>query len=425
MSANKKNITIYQEVTCPFCSLLCDDLVIQNDTGHIKIKENGCAKAIAQYEHSPEDRQPLIKGKKASIDDAIAHAGKLLRQAKQPLIAGLGTDVSGMRAVMQLADKTGAIIDHMHSEGAMRNVKVLQDHGWMMTTLAEIKNRADLIIFAGTSGIENYPRFFERAIWNKHSLFNSNTKQREIIYIGDQLDTSAGKNPKGHRPTSLECKQEQIGEIIASLHALIVGNKLQQSSIAGINLSTLEKLAMRMKSAKYGVIVWAPGELNFPHAELTIQTISGVIKYLNRTTRFAGFTLGGNDGGVSAANVSTWQSGYPLRVNFSNGFPEYDPYKYSTNNVLKRKEVDTLVWISSFSSNISPPRAKIPTIILATPGTKTGFKPDVFIPVGTPGADHKGHLFRTDNIIALPLKQIRESEYLSVKIILDYILKSL
>jgi len=423
MSASKKTMTMHQEVTCPFCSLLCDDLVIQNDAGHIKVKENGCAKAIAHYEQSPIYRRPLIKGKQVSIDDAITHAGKLLHQSKQPLIAGLGTDVSGMRAAMQLADKTGAIVDHMHSEGAMRNVKVLQDHGWMMTTLAEIKNRADLIIFAGTNGNENYPRFFERAIWDKNSLFN--TKQREIIYIGNQLDTTAGKSPKDHRPTSLECKQEQIGEIIASLHALIAGNKLQQSSIAGISLSTLEKLAMRMKSAKYGVIVWAPGELNFPYAELTIQAISGVIKYLNRTTRFAGFTLGGNDGGVSAASVSTWQSGYPLRVNFSNGFPEYDPYKYSTNNVLKRKEVDILIWISSFSANIAPPRAKIPTIILATPGIKTSFKPDVFIPVSTPGVDHKGQLFRTDNIIALPLKQIRESEHLSVKTILNYILKSL
>ena len=119
--------------------------------------------------------------------------------------------------------------------------------------------------------------------------------------------------------------------------------------------------------------------------------------------------------------MSTWQSGYPLRVNFSNGFPEYDPYKYSTNNVLKRKEVDTLIWISSFSSNIEPPRARIPTVILATPGIKTSFKPDVFVPVGTPGVDHKGQLFRTDNVVALPLKQIRNTNYLSVAEVIEQI----
>jgi formylmethanofuran dehydrogenase subunit B len=84
MSASKNIMTIHQEVTCPFCSLLCDDLVIQNDSGHIKVKENGCAKAIAQYEQPPVNRQPLIKGKQVSIDDAITHAGKLIRQAKQP-----------------------------------------------------------------------------------------------------------------------------------------------------------------------------------------------------------------------------------------------------------------------------------------------------------------------------------------------------
>ena len=423
MSLSKKNPSLHQEITCPFCSLLCDDLVLQNNNGRIKVKENGCAKAITQFEQPNTETSPKIKGKRVSIDDAISHACNLLKQSKQPLLAGLGTDVSGMRAVMQLADKTGAIVDHMHSEGAMRNVKVLQDHGWMMTTMAEIKNRADLIVFAGTNGVDNYPRLFERIIWNKNSLFN--VKKREIIYIGHQIDTKSVKYPAGNKPTLLECKQEQIGEIISSLHALIVGNQLQQTSIAGIKLSILESLATRMKSAKYGVIIWAPGELNFPYAELTIQAISGVIKYLNRSTRFAGFTLGGNDGGVSSTSVSTWQSGYPLRVNFSKGFPEYDPYKYSANNVLKRKEVDSLLWISSFNPDIVPPKAKIPSIILTTPYTKISYKPDVYIPVGTPGVDHKGHLFRTDNIISLPLKQIRESKFLSVKEVLNRLINSL
>ncbi len=419
------SLKTFHDVPCPFCSLLCDDLVIGNRNGVLTVKKNGCHKAIRGFEPSRPDASPLIKGKKATLAEAIGGMVAILRKASQPLITGLGTDVNGLRSAIQLAERTGAIIDHMHSAGMMRNLRVLQDHGWIMTTLAEIKNRADLIIFAGTDGTGNFPRFFERAIWHKDALFNKKTGQREIIYIGEKLDTRAGKSPSGRLPVVLECRQEQIGEIISTLHALAVGNTIRTASVAGIRISELERLAEKLKQAAYGVLVWAPGELDFPHAELTVRAFCELIKYLNRVTRFAGFSLGGNDGGASAANVCAWQSGYPLRVSYGKGYPEYDPYKYSARNALRRKEVDAMVWISSFSADTKPPKARIPTIVLSTPTTALDFRPDVFIPTGTPGLDHRGQLFRTDGVVSLPLKQVVESRYPSVADILNQVLVSL
>lgn len=408
---------VLKDVPCPFCSLICDDLVVENTENKLTVNENGCIKAKDHFSQSLPEDTPTLKGKSCSIDQAIEATAKILKQSTAPLIAGLGTDIGGMRSVMQLADNIGATIDHMHSDGAIRNTLVLQDLGWVMTTMSEIKNRADFILFAGTDA-SNYPRFFERVIWNKDSLF-VNTLKRKIVYIGDKLNTSAGKSPEGKLPTVLKCKIEDIGEIISVLHAIIAGNKIQQTKIAGINLTTLQKLAEQMKQAKYGVIVWAPGELDFPHAELTIQNYCELVKYLTRTTRFAGFTLAGNDGGMSANSLSAWQSGFPLRVNFSQGYPKHDVGRNSTNNLLKKKEVNAMLWISSFSSNINPPEAKIPTIVLGTPGTKLNFKPDVFIPVATPGVDHSGQLIRTDSVVSLTLKKLRDSKYMSVGDILN------
>jgi formylmethanofuran dehydrogenase subunit B len=37
-------------------------------------------------------------------------------------------------------------------------------------------------------------------------------------------------------------------------------------------------------------------------------------------------------------------------------------------------------------------------------------KADVFIPIGTPGIDHKGTMFRIDSSVSLPLSQLRSSE---------------
>jgi formylmethanofuran dehydrogenase subunit B len=414
--------TISKEVTCPFCGILCDDLVIQNQDETLKILENGCPKAVSSFESKQAVISPKIKGKNVSLSDAINAICDIFKKSHNPLFAGLGTDVGGMRQVMHLADKTGAIVDHMHGNALIRNSLVLQDLGWITTTMTEIRNRADLIIFAGTDAT-NFPRFFERTIWNKQSMFKLKNEQRQIVYIGDQLDTKAGINPNGKRPTTLNCKTEQIAEVITGLHALVAGATLDVTEIAGIRIKTLQLLAEQMKSAKYGVIVWSPAELDIPHAELTIQNLCEFVKYLTRFTRFAGFSLAGNDGATSANNVCAWQSGYPLRVNFNKGYPDYDAQRHSTRNVLKNKEVDALLWISSFSSNVNPPRASIPTIVLATPDTKLNFKPDVFIPVSTPGVDHTGQLFRTDSVVALPLKQVRHSPYTSVNSILKQVIE--
>ena len=418
---SKITAAITRDVTCPFCGILCDDLVIQNQDNHLKVIENGCPKAIALFQKKITNNSPQIKGKNVPLAEAISAMSDILRKSHTPLIAGLGTDVSGMRRVMELADKTGAIVDHMHGEGLIRNTLVLQDLGWIMTTMAEIKNRADLIIFAGTDAT-NFSRFYERVIWNEESMFDLKNDDRQIVYIGNKLNTKPGINPNGKRPTLLDCKTEQIGEIISSLHALVSGENLDVKEVAGVKIKTLQTLAEKMTSAKYGVIIWAPGELDIPHAELTIQNFCEISKYLTRVTRFTGFALGGNDGGMTANSVCAWQSGYPLRVNFNKGYPDYDAHRYSTHNVLKNKEVDSLLWISSFESNINSPRASIPTIVMANPDTTLKFKPDVFIPVSTPGIDHTGQLIRTDSVVSLPLKQVRQSPHTSVHSVLKQVL---
>jgi len=413
---------IINNVACPFCGLLCDDLVIQNKKETLKILKNYCPKAISGFEKKVPESFPKIAGKKSTLEDAIDKVFLVLKKSNSPLIAGLGTDVNGMRAVMHLADKTGAVLDHMHGNALTRNTLVLQDLGWIMTTMSEIKNRADLIIFAGTDAAK-YQRFYERVIWNKQSMFARQKNKLELVYIGEKLNTKLGISPTGKKPNILNCKTEEIGEIISSLHAIITGAKIDVANVAGIKTKKLEVLAEQMKSAKYGVIIWSPADLDIPHAELTIQSFCEVVKYLTRITRFAGFSLGGDDGSTTSNNVCAWQSGYPLRVNFNKGYPDYSPHHYSTYNVLKNKEVDVLMWISSFSAAIKPPRASIPSIVLANPDIKLNFNPDVFIPIATPGVDHSGQLFRTDSVVSLPLKKIRKSSYPNVDYVLNEVLK--
>jgi formylmethanofuran dehydrogenase subunit B len=47
--------------------------------------------------------------------------------------------------------------------------------------------------------------------------------------------------------------------------------------------------------------------------------------------------------------------------------------------------------------------------------------PDVFIPVGIPGVDYAGTMFRMDSSVAMPLKKLRESHLLSLSEIIGQI----
>ena len=407
---------ISRGVTCPFCAMLCDDLTVRNTRGRLVVLENGCQQARAGFQKAPVENYPQIKGKKASTRAAVAEIKRILKNARTPLIAGLGVDAAGMRQVMRLADRTGAILDHMHGAALSRNTLVLQEQGWITTSLAEIRNRADLIVFAGADA-GRYPRFYERLVWNQKALFKTG-KKRELVYIGAGLNTRPGIGPNGRPPALLPCRTGQIGELVSTLRALVAGADIDADAVAGVKLEALRALAEKMKAARYGVLVWSAADLDIPHAELTIQSLCGLVKCLTRFTRFAGLPLSGADGAVTANTICAWQSGYPLRVSFNKGYPDYDAHRYSIDNVLKNREADALVWVSSFSPAHDLPRADMPVIVLATPDTRLDFTPEVFIPVATPGVDHGGQLFRMDNVVALPLKQVRHSDCLSVSALL-------
>ncbi|HSB52883.1 MAG TPA: hypothetical protein VLD58_00940, partial [Gemmatimonadales bacterium] len=117
---------------------------------------------------------------------------------------------------------------------------------------------------------------------------------------------------------------------------------------------------------------------------------------------------------LTVDNVLLWQTGFGGRTAFGKGHPEHDPHHYSAARMLERGEPDALLWISSFTAARAPGPAATPTVVLGRAGMTFQREPEVFIPVGTPGVDHPGHLFRTDRVVVLSLRQLRQSNVPSV-----------
>jgi len=398
------------EVPSPFCGIGTDDLTVQVDGVSLKVIKNGCAVNTPAFEQAVTDTSPRIDGKDVSLDEAVAKAAELLKNTNQPVIGGCATDVNGMRALLALADRSGAVVDNMNFTGARNNFLALQDSGWMNTTLAEVKNRCDLLLVVGIDLESFSPRFFDRYLWNDESMFLADTGKREVIYLGKAPSGNASTSPNGQKAQVFECANEALPDVVAVLRALVKGNPIRVDSVGGIAVADLQGIADKLKAASYSIVTWAAGALAYSQAELTVQTLSEMIKDINdKNTRSSGLPLGGKEGDQTANQVCGWTTGYPARTRFSSGFPEYDPYLNDANFLLSNGEADALVWVQAFNVKAVPPATDLPTIVVGRSGMTFAKEPDVFIPVGTPGIDHAGHAYRMDNVVAIRLKKLRDS----------------
>ena len=408
-----------RNVACPFCGLACDDLTIAVEDARVSVREAGCALSRKGFERAPSSPTPMIGWRAASLDEATAAAVEILRNSRQPLFAGLATDVAGLRAVMQLAERTGGIVDHLGADGFFRNLRTVQDSGWMTTTLSEVRNRMDLLLIVGPDPTPQFPRFFERCVAPRQTLFAETRQAPPVVRLGPP--TQSGDTIPAQE---LLCSLDSLPEAVAALRCLVNERPLHAPEIAGLPAKELHALAERLKAATYGVVAWAAGAFDFAGVELFTQALADLVRDVNQVTRCAALPLTGSDNVMGAHQVCTWQSGLPLRTSFATGAPAHDPLLYAAARLLREREADALVWISTFRPQ-APPATDLPTIVLAAAPLRFERQPEVHIPVGTPGIDHAGEIFRTDGDVALPLAALRDTGRPSAADILNRIDRTL
>jgi formylmethanofuran dehydrogenase subunit B len=331
-----------------------------------------------------------ILGKPTTLDAAIAEAAELIGASTKVLIAGLGTDVAGARAAISLAQRTGAIVDHMNSEGVLRDLDVMRSSGVMMTTPTECHTRADTLLLAGPI------RGAARNQLLQHVIGSDRTKAphpREILWLcpGRELLTLAeaiAATPIGREP-------DDLPGLLAALRAQIAGRPTGKASVSS---KRLRQVAATLKQTRFGTAIWSGAELH----PLVIEMLCGVVNDLNATTRFSGLPLAPEDDAIGVLHVCGWMTGFPMRTSFSRGFSHHDPWLFDSRRLVLNGEVDCVVWISSYRSEAPPWRRGPPTIALTAQGTAFHTPAQVHINVGCPGIDHSGvqHLTATGALSA-------------------------
>ena len=400
-------LTTFEDVVCPFCSLACDDLVLsRTERDGIALVGPECPLARSGYIDAGIDdaRPPRIDGRSTSVQAAAERAAALIKESVAPFMAGLATDVDGVREALALADACGAAVDHLHGEGLMRLLLPLIDRGTVQTTLSEMRNRADLVLVFGPDPRRISPRLFERAL-PPQGLFLAPGSKRQIVFIGGESEMGV---PEHFVCDAVLAPPARIGELAGALRRIFLTGALPRPEIAGVPVTRLAELGERMRQAQYGVLVFAPGLIDGPESDLAIAAILHLAQELNRVNRWSALPVAGGDGLTGASQAMLWQTGLPLRSRFTSAGPQFAPRRVATSRVLAERETDLLIWISAFRP-VPPPETEAPIIALTHPETPFRREPEVVIPVGVPGVDHGGTTFRTDGVVALPLQSLRSS----------------
>lgn len=385
--------------TCPFCPLLCDD----RDAA-----APGCARAeqaLAALSAPSAGAPPgsaRLHGQSVPREQALRVAAGWLHAARQPLVAGWGADVAAARALYPLACRIGAINDLTAGEPMAQALRAQQDRGGYTTTLAEVRRHADLIVCVGSWPAERAPRLFERLLAQRET-------PPAIVVLGDGVAVPRSIAVEGR---SNDIEWLAPGQDLPTTAALL---HLALTRPARCPDERLRVLAERLRSARYAVLVWEPGQLG-THAGLVIERLLGLIGRLNLTGRAAGFPLGGAGGAATAQAVHTWLSGLPLRTRVGPRGLEHDALRLGCERLLADRAVDLLLWVGSFPDQ-RPPDGDRPRILLGPPALAAALGHEsatLFLPVGTPGVDHTGHLLRCDSVVMLPMQALRHPTLPSV-----------
>ena len=394
----------HRDVVCGFCGLGCDDLTVDVAGRDVHAVAPVCPEAARLFRRKDvPDALPRLAGEACSPTEASEAARSLLLAARSPLIAGMGVEMAGAGALVDLAAKFGGVLDHHASTGLFRNYSATQRTGWLSTTLAEVRNRCDVLLVIGDDPTASFSRLFEKMI-PADPLF---AQSRRVVFLGAAPGEKAKTQLADTTITHLAAT-----DVVAALEAIngfAAGRHVVGEAFGGVPAEALQEVAAALMASAYAVVTWNAGKLD--EGAMVATRATALVDLLNVATRAGVFPLGGTDNLIGVNQLMLWRLGYPLRTAIRGGASEHDSALFATDNAVD--DADLLVWVSAFRPE-PPPAFSGKVIALAHPDTVFSRPPDVFIPVGTPGVDHAGTVFRMDSIVSLPLGALRVATLPSV-----------
>ncbi|MEM1785861.1 MAG: formylmethanofuran dehydrogenase subunit B, partial [Candidatus Bathyarchaeia archaeon] len=199
-------------------------------------------------------------------------------------------------------------------------------------------------------------------------------------------------------------------ELFQAFRALVRDQEIEVDKVAGVPVEYLEEVADAMVSCEFGAIFFGLGLTMSGAKWKNVDAAIRLVRDLNMRTKFIIMPMRGHYNVTGANVVSTWQTGYPFAVDFSLGYPRYNPGETSVTDILMRGDSDAALVIASDPVATFPKKAvkhlvKTPLIVIDPHMNATAQMADVLIPSAFAGIEAEGTAYRMDHV-PIPLKKV-------------------
>lgn len=394
-----------EDVVCPFCGCLCDDLVVEVEGTRVVSVENGCTLANEKFMGDHRLKTPIRregKGwKETTYDEAIRETAEILCDADRPLLYGWsGTHGEAQSIGIHLAEILGALVDNTSTVCHGPSILAIQEVGHPGCTLGQVKNRADVIVYWGTNPIDAHPRHMSRYTTFADGFFLKDAfRDRKLIVVDVRKSESAN--------IADEYIRIQPGgdyAVLSALRAIVQGKRgIIPSSVSGVSREQLFRVADLLLSAKFGAIFFGLGLTMSRGKSKNIRNAIELTEELNRHTKYIISPMRGHWNVYGSNEVFTWITGYPYAVDFARGIAFYNPGETTSVDVLSRKECDACLVVASdpgahFPKACAEHLAEIPTVQIDPHVNATTHLSRIQIPVAVTGIDAEGTAYRMDGV---------------------------
>jgi formylmethanofuran dehydrogenase subunit B len=365
------------------------------------------------------------RGESVTVEEALDAGAELLGGARRALVY-LAPDISceAQRAAVALADRLHAVVDDITSSTAAGGLLAAQRRGRPTATLGEIRNRADLLVFWGVDPAERYPRFLSRYAPDPAGLFVPNGRSDRTVVaidIGDErgprdADVRIALAPEDEQAALARLRASTLERVARAAAATAAGKPAktgEKDADAANPGGALGALSDRFDSARYAVIVYDAEPCESDGGDggsgrtardraWRAEALIALAQQLNAGIRCSllGLRAGGNRSGAEA--VMTWQTGFPMTVDYSRGVPRYRPDE-ATATLLERGSLDAIVVVGNARAAGIPSMDGVPRVVIGPWASEVKPAAEIAIDTGVAGIHEGGMAFRMDDI-PLPLR---------------------
>jgi formylmethanofuran dehydrogenase subunit B len=330
----------------------------------------------------------------APIDVALSEASELLARASGRVLVVLAPDITSQaqRAALALADLLRARVETSTSGPAAAGLLVAQRRGRTGATLGEIRNRADAVLFWAVDPSERYPRYWSRYAPEPIGTHVPDGRQGRVV-----IAVSIGRD-RGPAPADVELALEPDQEILALsvMRAVALGNALGELAPP---LKAVADIGARLAKARYSAIIHEAE----PSAEPARDPYRGegllaLAQALNTPSRAALSSLraGGNRSGAEV--VLTSQTGYPMRVTYANGAPQYRPAGGGLAEAAADAEAILVVGAAAaMGESLGSIAGRTPVVIVGPRASDAPFAARIAVDTGIAGIHEGGTAYRMDD----------------------------